>query len=134
MLLTSLSQLSTAVLIIPDGEKRVMTQVVNNGTATTDSVLGEDVVGGGLSSARRTHPTAKKGDWGYLINRTTNASGESDPHTTGQVYFVDHASQHIERDNGGYRDNLINGLVQFLSGPEWLKITMGPFLWCWLAF
>ena len=125
MLLTSLISF-LAVLIIPDG-KRVMTQVVNNGTATTDSVSGKtwwevDYLRHGVA------PNGQKGDWGYLVNRSTSAGGESDPHTTSQIMFVDHSSQHIERDNGGYRDNLINGLVQYLSGPEWLKITMEIFV------
>ncbi len=50
MLLTSLISF-LAVLIIPDG-KRVMTQVVNNGTATVRVRGGKNVVGGGLSSQR----------------------------------------------------------------------------------
>ncbi len=42
--------------------------------------------------------------------------------------LVMHPGQHVERDNGGYRDNLINGLVQYLVGPSWLKIIMECFV------
>jgi amino acid permease-like protein len=125
MLLTSLISF-LAVLIIPDG-KRVMTQIVNNGTATVDNSLGKtwwevDFIRHGLA------PNGQTGDWGYLVNRTADSSGETTPVTTPQLLVIDHASQHIERDNGGYRDNLINGLVQYLSGPEWIKITMEIFV------
>ncbi len=43
---------------------------------------------------------------------------------TRTALVIDRRSQHVERDDGGYRDNLINGLVQSLAGPSWLKIAM----------
>ena len=42
--------------------------------------------------------------------------------------MVDRSVEHLERDDGTYRDNLINGLVQFLAGPSWLKIIMECFV------
>jgi amino acid transporter len=111
-----------AVLLIPDG-KRVVTQVVNNGTATTENVLGKtywevDYLRKGPA------PNGQNGDWGYVIKRTLSAHGEEVPHPTERILVVDRSVQHVERDNGGYRDNLINGLVQNLAGPPALKIAM----------
>ena len=34
----------------------------------------------------------------------------------------------IHGNNGGYRDNLINGLVHYLIGPHWLRIAMECFV------
>ena len=115
MLLTSLMSF-LAVLIIPDG-KRVMTQIVTNGTATTDDSRGQtwwevDYLRKGPAVAGHAATS-----WGYLIQRTTDSHGESTPVTTRQIVEVNPALQHVERDNGGYRDNLINGLVQNLLGP-----------------
>jgi amino acid transporter len=111
-----------AVLLIPDG-KRVVTQVVNNGTATTENVLGRtwwevDYLRKGPA------PNGQNGDWGYVIQRITSPGGKAIPQATDQYMVVDRGFQHVERDNGGYRDNLINGLVQNLAGPPALKIAM----------
>ena len=114
-----------AVLIIPDG-KRVVTQVVTNGTATTDNVLGKtwwevDYLRKGPA------PNGQNGDWGYVVQRVTTAGGKVNPlpvSEVSQIMVVDRSIQHVERDNGGYRDNLINGLVQNLAGPPALKIVM----------
>jgi amino acid transporter len=113
-----------AVLIIPDG-KRVMTQVVNNGTATTDAARGKtwwevDY----LREPDLSHP----GDWGYLIVRSVDAKGREIIKKTDHRIIVNRDLQHIERDNGGYRDNLINGLVHYLVGPPSLKIIMECFV------
>ena len=116
MLLTSLISF-LAVLIIPDG-KRVETQIVNDGTATTDAAKGHTWTqvdylrhdGGRL--------------WGYQITDDTADVPVVD--ATRRLYVG--PGQHVERDNGGYRDNLINGLVQYLVGPSWLKITMECFV------
>jgi amino acid transporter len=112
-----------AVLIIPDG-KRVITQVVNNGTATTDAARGKtwwevDY----LRSADTQHSNV----WGYLMQRTTDAVGRERLTRTDQTIMVE-PTQHVERDNGGYRDNLINGLVHYLVGPPWIRIAMECFV------
>jgi amino acid transporter len=113
-----------AVLIIPDG-KRVITQVVNNGTPTVE--INRDQSWFEVDYLRP--PDADhSADWGYLITRGTNARGESDDVTTNRQIVVDRATQHVERDNGGYRDNLINGLVHYLAGPSWIKIIMECFV------
>jgi amino acid transporter len=113
-----------AVLIIPDG-KRVMTQVVNNGEPTGDAQRGRqwwevDY----LRKADAQHA----GDWGYLILRGIDARGREFMRKTNQPIVVDRRYQHVERDNGGYRDNLINGLVHYLVGPEWIKIIVECFV------
>ena len=102
-----------AILLIPDG-KRVATQVVTNGTATVDNARGKtwwevDYLRKGTDGH----------DWGYVMNR----SSEDEVKITSQVLTLSRG-QHVERDDGGYRDNLINGLVQSLAGPSWLKIAM----------
>jgi amino acid transporter len=113
-----------AVLIIPDG-KRVITQVVNNGAAVTEGGRAKawwevDY----LRSADSKHP----GDWGYFVERWTDARGREFTQATKREVYVHAGSQHVERDNGGYRDNLINGLVHYLLGPSWLKIGMECFV------
>jgi amino acid transporter/nucleotide-binding universal stress UspA family protein len=113
-----------AVLIIPDG-KRVMTEIVNNGTETTQANLNKswwevDY----LRPPDAKHP----GDWGNEIVRYTDAKGREFLRHTDYPIVVDRRYQHIERDNGGYRDNLINGLAHYLIGPPWLKIIMEAFV------
>ena len=112
-----------AVLIIPDG-KRVITQIVNNGTATTAETRGTswwevDY----LRSADAQHP----GEWGYVMLRNTDAFGLERLAKTNREMVIQ-PLQHIERDNGGYRDNLINGLVHYLIGPPWIRIAMECFV------
>jgi amino acid transporter len=113
-----------AVLIIPDG-KRVITQIVNNGTATTPEARGYtwwevDY----LRPADSRHP----GDWGYFMYRADDAAGREVLAKTNRQIAIDRKWQHVERDNGGYRDNLINGLVHYLVGPPWLRIAMECFI------
>jgi amino acid transporter len=113
-----------AVLIIPDG-KRVITQIVNNGTATTDEARGKtwwevDY----LRPADAQHSA----DWGYFMLRTMDAHGREILAKTNHEIVVQGQLQHIERDNGGYRDNLINGLVHYLIGPPWIRIVMECFV------
>jgi amino acid transporter len=113
-----------AVLIIPDG-KRVITQVVNNGTATIPQAMGKtwwevDY----LRPADRQHPA----DWGYLMLRTVDLRGQERLLKTEHPIVISPRWQHVERDNGGYRDNLINGLVHYLAGPAWLKIVVECFV------
>ena len=124
MLLTSLISF-LAVLIIPDG-KRVTTLVVNNGVDTATAAAGGGWVEVDyLRKADAAHPG---GDWGYLLQRDTTDAGAQPVHTTAQVVLLDRTHQHVERDNGEYRDNLINGLVHYLAGPAWLKILMECFV------
>jgi amino acid transporter len=113
-----------AVLIIPDG-KRVITQVVNNGTATTDVARGRtwwevDY----LRPADLQHSA----DWGYFMLRTTDIHGREILAKTNHQIVMQPQWQHVERDNGGYRDNLINGLVHYLVGPPWIRIGMECFV------
>jgi len=113
-----------AVLIIPDG-KRVITQIVNNGALTTPQALGKswwevDY----LRPADQQHAA----DWGYLMLRTEDARGHEMLARTNHPIVMDPRWQHVERDNGGYRDNLINGLVHYLVGPSWIKIVMECFV------
>jgi amino acid transporter len=112
------------VLIIPDG-KRVITQIVNNGTMTSPEALGKswwevDY----LRAPDAQHPSP----WGYLMLRTTDARGRELLARTNHPIVIDRQWQHVERDNGGYRDNLINGLVHYLVGPEWIKIVIECFV------
>jgi amino acid transporter len=117
MLLTSLISF-LAVLIIPDG-KRVVTQIVENGHATT--VDGTDYKK--VDYLRKDPTTGQL--WGY---RTIDDSSDFPVVSRTEKVFVDFSHQHVERDDGGYRDNLINGLVHYLVGPSLLKITMEVFV------
>jgi hypothetical protein len=118
MLLTSLISF-LAVLIIPDG-KRVVTQVVENGHATNVDGIDYKKVDY-LRVDPQTHQL-----WGYRI---IDDSPEVEyPVVSKQKVFVDPSHEHVERDDGGYRDNLINGLVQYLAGPKLLKIVMEAFV------
>ena len=123
MLLTSLISF-LAVLIIPDG-KRVMTQVVNNGVNTAKNERGD---GWWEVDYLREHDATHAHDWGYVIQRTTDSKGEETLVNTHREIVIDRTHQHVERDNGGYRDNLINGLVQYLAGPAWTKIVLECFV------
>ncbi|MGA2496477.1 MAG: APC family permease [Tepidisphaeraceae bacterium] len=116
MLLTSLISFF-AVMIIPDG-KRVQTQIVLNGHTPDND--GTDFV---KIDYLRKDP-ANGLDFGYRIS---DDSGEIPVVTTEKVY-LDLGKNHVERTDGGYRDNLINGLVQYLAGPVWLKLVMETFV------
>ena len=123
MLLTSLVSF-LAVMIIPDG-KRVTTLVVDNGVNTAKAPVGSGWVEVDyLRKADAAHP----GDWGYLLRRTTDDVGAQPVQRTTIPIVLDRGRQHVERDNGEYRDNLINGLVHYLAGPSWLKIIMECFV------
>lgn len=121
LLLTSIISFF-AVLIIPDG-MRVQTQVVVNGHKA-DNEVADYLEVDYLRGKDAQHP----GEWGYIMHRSTDDHGETHIIKTNDVKVVDRRIEHVERDNGGYRDNLINGLVQFLVGPSWLKITMEIFV------
>jgi amino acid transporter len=120
MLLTSLISFF-AVIIIPDG-MRVMTMVVKDGH-------GADVRGVDFKEVDylRKHDADHPHDWGYRLRRWTDKDGEEQLEKTNEVVSLD-GGWHVQRDNGGYRDNLINGLVQYLSGPPVLKIIMECFV------
>ncbi len=124
MLLTSLISF-LAVLIIPDG-KRVTTLVVRNGvnTQNMDALKAGDCY---EVDYLRKGATEHSPDWGYLITRSTDPQGK-EMLTNGTAPFVVPAGYHVERGDGGYRDNLINGLVQYLAGPGWAKIVMEIFV------
>jgi amino acid transporter len=113
-----------AVLIIPDG-KRVVTQIVNNGADTKAENL--DRTWWEVDYLRS--PDAEHAhEWGYAMLPTAGPAGREDPVKTDHVIVIDPKWQHIERDNGGYRDNLINGLVHYLVGPAWIKIVVECFV------
>jgi len=120
MLLTSLISFF-AIVIIPDGW-RVKTMVVQNGHPA--SVQGKDYV---EVDYLREHDANHPRDWGMQVNRITDSKGEIEIIPTGTTIMLD-PTHHVQRDDGGYRDNLINGLVQFLSGPPLLKIFMECFV------
>jgi amino acid transporter len=120
MLLTSVISF-LAILIIPDG-KRVMTLVVQNGQPATEKTSQEVDY---LRAKDATHDHV----WGYELDRWTDGKGNEHLDKTENVIMLD-STHHVQRDDGGYRDNLINGLVQYLSGPEWLKIAMECFVVC----
>jgi len=120
MLLTSLISFF-AIFIIPDG-RRVKTMVVENGHPA--DVAGKDYVEVDYLRERDAdHARA----WGYELIRSTDSHGDQQLAKTPTVIVLD-SQHHVERDNGGYRDNLINGLVQYLAGPPLLKIVMECFV------
>jgi amino acid transporter len=113
-----------AVLIIPDG-KRVVTQIVNNGTETKADNLDKTWWEVDYLRAADAHHANV---WGYAMLPEVGPAGREDPVKTDHEIVVDPQWQHIERDNGGYRDNLINGLVHYLVGPAWIKIVVECFV------
>ncbi len=113
-----------AVLIIPDG-KRVITQVVNNGYATSDGARGKSWW---EVDFLRPPDANHAGDWGKFIEREIDPKGREIMIATDKEITINRAYQHVERDNGGYRDNLINGLVHYLVGPSWIKIVVECFV------
>ncbi|MBV8782268.1 MAG: amino acid permease [Phycisphaerae bacterium] len=113
-----------AVLIIPDG-RRVVTQVVNNGVDTRNATEGQ---GWWEVDYLRKHDSTHSQDWGYFISRHLDDHGQVILDNTRREITIDRRWQHVERDDGGYRDNLINGLVNFLWGPAWLRIIVEIFV------
>ncbi len=123
LLLTSLISFF-AVLIIPDG-KRVETRIVRNGAPEKF----DKQVKGDYWEVDYIHERVGGGEQ-YGIELTADAEGEK------TVTGVEHAltaGYHLARDDGGYRDNLINGLAHYLIGPGWLKIGMQAFV-CIVGF
>jgi hypothetical protein len=119
MLLTSLISFF-AVIIIPDG-KRVMTMVVANGSSGRRP--GRRLRRGRLPPRARCG--ARPHDWGYRLARCTDDKGEETRQDRSNR--APDARHHVQRDDGGYRDNLINGLVQYLAGPDWAQNHHGMF-------
>jgi amino acid transporter len=122
MLLTSLISF-LAVLVIPDG-MRVQTQVVKDGADIRNA--SQEGKGWWEVDYLRAKDSTHRGYWGYAMHRDTDAKQNTILTRSDQVIMVD-AGWHVERGDGGYRDNLINGLVQYLWGPAWLKIVMEIF-------
>ena len=121
MLLTSLISF-LAVAIIPDG-KRVATELVVNGHSATTQGVDFRVVDY-LRKGADGH------DWGYEI---TDYSGDypvfaKDAQGNNVKLTLDLSQNHVERDTGGYRDNLIEGLCHYLIGPNWAKLTVAAFV------
>lgn len=114
MLLTTLISF-LAVYLIPDG-KRVATYIVPAGQTYTDTSPQVDYL----------RPGEQPGTyWGYRLAETSAAHPTV---TTEKLTVGTGTGLTVVRDNGGYRDNLINGLVQYLAGPGWLKIMMEVFV------
>ncbi len=113
MLLTSLISFF-AVFIIPDG-KRVSTMIVPDGHDISDPAI------------VKVDYLRKDTDTGKLFGYKIDDAGEMPKVDTSQKMFLNEG-YHVARDDGGYRDNLINGLVQYLSGPHWLKIGLECFV------
>ena len=127
MLLTTLISF-LAVMIIPDG-KRVQTQIVRTGhqLILEDPKPGEKLSVDGVDYFKVDF--LRKGangspDWGLRI---IDDSGDV-PHIDTNQKIEVQKGFHVERDNGGYRDNLINGLCRYLVGPRWLKLLMAAFV------
>ena len=112
MLLTGLISFF-AVVIIPDG-KRVATYVVPNGQDYSDTSAQVDYL----------RPGDKPGTyWGY---RLENTSADHPTVTTDKIVEGTGTGFTVQRDNGGYRDNLISGLVHFLWVPtSWPRTGTG---------
>ncbi len=121
MLLTSLISFF-AVWIIPDG-KRVATYIVPAGQTYGDTTPQVDFL----------RPGDKPGTfWGYKLD---NVSGDVPTITTQKLIIGRGTGLDVVRDNGGYRDDLINGLVQYLWTPaghprlgQGLKVSMEIFV------
>jgi hypothetical protein len=122
MLLTSLISF-LAVLIIPDG-KRVQTQIVHNGHET--KIEGEDYFKVDYLRKGDKGGEHNGADWGYRL--TDDPNNADVPLVSTEKVFLDRAQYHVERDNGGYRDNLISGLCHYLAGPAWIKLIMAAFV------
>jgi amino acid transporter len=115
LLLTSLISFF-AVLIIPDG-KRVATYVVPDGSTYNAKSVQVDYL----------RPSDSSGmSWGYKLEQTDSAYPKANENEI--VHVGVGTKMHVERDDGGYRDNLINGLVQYLAGPSWIKVIMECFV------
>jgi len=100
-----------AVLIIPDG-KRVATYIVPSGQERKAETPQVDYL----------RPTDTPGQyWGYRLD---NADPEHPRPTRQKLVAGKDTNSGIERADGGYRDNLINGLAHYLIGPGWMKILM----------
>ena len=113
LLLTSLISFF-AVFIIPDG-KRVKTEIFEKGAKD------------GVQIDYIRHDSDGK-EWGYKLEDT----GSETPTVSTQVVQLT-SDKELRRDDGGYRDNLINGLAHYLVGPNWLKIGMEAFV-CIVGF
>ena len=123
LLLTSLISFF-AVLIIPDG-KRVETRVVRNGAPEKfEKQSKEDYWE--IDYVHQRPGTSEQ----YGIELATGTDSEKTPTGIERTIGPDY---HVARDNGGYRDNLINGLAHYLVGPSWLKIAMQAFV-CIVGF
>ncbi len=121
MLLTSLISFF-AIFIIPDG-KRVKTMVVDNGHAPL--VQGIDYVEVDYLRERDAESSTRLGACASIAGPTARATNILIKPTMSSLLDAHH---HVQRDDGGYRDNLINGLVQYLAGPSLLKIIMECFV------
>lgn len=123
LLLTSLISFF-AVIIIPDG-KRVETRIVRNGAPEKfDKQEKSD-----FWEVDYVHQREGSGEQ-YGVELASDKDGEK---TVTGVERPLLAGYHLARDDGGYRDNLINGLAHYLIGPAWIKIAMQAFV-CIVGF
>jgi amino acid transporter len=129
MLLTSLISFF-AVLIIPDG-KRVANYVVPDGKSLNDFKAKDGAISDDLKQVDYFRPAAKTSIsaiptfYGYQL---ADVSTENPKATSTELHAGPGTGFHIERDNGGYRDNLIGGLSMNMVGPHWAKLLLEVFV------
>ncbi|HWE04001.1 MAG TPA: APC family permease [Tepidisphaeraceae bacterium] len=123
MLLTSLISFF-AVLIIPDG-KRVANYIVPDGKSLVDYKAKDGSVSDAVKEVDYLRPDGKLTFKGYEL---TNISSDAPVVTTNLLTAGVGTGFHVERDNGGYRDNLIGGLAMNMVGPKWAKLMLQAFV------
>jgi amino acid transporter len=123
MLLTSLISFF-AVLIIPDG-KRVANYIVPDGKSLADYKAKDGSVSENLKQVDYLVPDQKLT---FKGNELANVSSDAPVVTTNVLTAGPGTGFHVERDNGGYRDNLIGGLAMNMIGPKWAKLMLQAFV------
>ncbi|HZK82063.1 MAG TPA: APC family permease [Humisphaera sp.] len=123
MLLTSLISFF-AVLIIPDG-KRVANYIVPDSKTLNDFKAKDGSVSEELKQVDYLRPDGKLT---FKGNELTNVSSDAPLVTKNVLTAGPGTGFHVERDNGGYRDNLIGGLAMNMIGPNWAKLMLQAFV------
>ncbi|HET6252245.1 MAG TPA: APC family permease [Tepidisphaeraceae bacterium] len=130
MLLTTLISFF-AVLIIPDG-KRVASYIVPDGKTLANYKSNDGSVSDDVKQVDYLRPEKKASFsdtptfYGYELSNV--ASENPKVETDKPLRAGPGTGFHIERDNGGYRDNLIGGLAMNMVGPKWAKLLLQAFV------